>query len=265
MSPINLAIALPLIMQTASVEPQPSAEEAAEKEPIIVSGSHEDDERSLQTGSRIPRKPVFGEFDLNIRSSTGVRGLGPGSGMEPFNLQNPVMRSTIATCKSDNDAIGERASCLLLSARSSAKKGETERAADLYRYLVSSDDFSSQERVAGGESLYALGEAVSDPVMKEEALLRLIKSEALPVERAQLARRALVSFALNRGDTPVAINRLEATVSADQDDAQSLANLAILLREQGSGEAAVERMHQAIATKQRLGQNVPDSWTAFVG
>ncbi|MEO9579964.1 MAG: tetratricopeptide repeat protein [Marinomonas sp.] len=263
------AIASVLLLQASVPAPDSAATKAPDPEadaremPIVVTGeTNADDEHGIQTGSRIPRKPRFGATQLNVRSSTGIGGLTPGSGMQPLDLQNPVTRTKISSCKSDNEAVGARAACILLNADTSIEAGDVSDGANLYRHLVSSDEFTPEERLAGGQRLYAFAQSQGDETLREEALIRLDDSGTLPAEKAQSARRALATMAIKRSDFSAAIARLEAVVANDPLDAQSHANLAILLRQEGR-EGAKARMAQAIAAREAASSEVPAEWRSF--
>lgn len=261
---MNLALApllllAPLAGQNGDPKP-PTAEEAARERPIVVTGQREEDRIGVQSGTRIQKKPRFTKE--NIRSATGIAGLTPGSGMRPLSGRNPVIKKRIVQCVSDDQAIGERATCLLANAQDDIADGKMGLGADAYRYLVSSDEFSADERLAGGRKLYELGELTGDDVMREEALIRMVESDVLPAAEARTARRTLVAMALRQQDNALAIDRLEDVAAADPGDAQSLANLAILLRREGR-TGSRERMLQAIAASQQAGRQVPQGWSDF--
>ncbi|MEP2736234.1 MAG: hypothetical protein ABJP34_08035 [Erythrobacter sp.] len=261
---LTLSSGLLLLMSAQATDESPkSAEEAASETPIIVTGdAKEEPAGRVIAGSRIPQKPRYDEYQHNFRTRTGLGGLGPGSGMSPMSLQNPVMRSQISSCAADNEAIGAKAACLLLSAKNDINAGNTESGADIYRYLTSSDEFAAEERRVAGEELYRLGNQQNDNLMREEALIRLVASGSLPAEREQSAQRSLVTLALKRQDFDSAISRLEVVVEGNPADTQSLANLAVLLRQE-KREGASERMGQAIKVREAQGGTVPEEWRTF--
>ena len=264
---IQFALGIALLTSASggaqTVEANQTPEQAAEETPIVVTGSNDDaDAATFVVGSRIQRKPRYREYEHNFRTRTGLGGLGPGSGMNPMSLQNPRMLSQVSSCTSDNAAIRSKAACLLLSAREHIEEGNIQSGADIYRFLTSSGDFAPQERRTAGEELYRLGHQIEDNLMREEALLRLVESASLPPERSLSARRSLVTLAIKRKDYASAISRSQALADTAPKDAQNLANLAILLRQQGM-EGASARMAQAIAAQESNGKNVPDAWRAF--
>jgi len=256
-----LALASPIAAQDEDDSPEPDPVAAAQDTPIIVTGERAEERPSQQTGSRVARKPRF--TNENIRSSTGIAGLTPGSGMRPLSGRNPVFKKRITKCVSDTEGLSERATCLLVKAKQTIADGETALGADTYRYVASSDEFSAEDRLAGGQLLYALGEEFGDDALREEALIRLLEADALPASQAKPARRTLVSMALKRKDKALAIDRLEDVAATDPTDAKSLANLAILLRAEGR-DGADARMAEAIIAREAKGLKAPKAWRDFV-
>ncbi|MEL7447117.1 MAG: hypothetical protein AAGK02_15120, partial [Pseudomonadota bacterium] len=183
--------------------------------------------------------------------------------LEPFHGTNPTKKFQLRECVSDSEELSEGAACLLADADGRIDKGDLEGATDIYRFIVSSEEFGGPDRLAAGQKLYALAESQSDEVMREEALIRLVASRSLPDSQLGPAKRTLVSMALKRDERPLAITRLEDVVSSDPADAQSLANLAILMRQEGI-IGADERMIAAIAARESAGEAVPQGWRDFV-
>lgn len=256
---LNTFQAAPALQVTASDPASVTPEEEAAQTPIIVEGPRDEAPRRAQTGSRIPGEPLF--KDLTVSTSTGVAGLTPGSGMTPDGSR--ATKRITKTCVSDTEGVGERASCLLLAANTARSQNEISAAIDIYRYLVSSNQFGAVERLAGGTELYNLAQLTGDEVLREEALIRLLDSEVLNEAQQVGARRTLVDLALKRGDKPLALKRLEQFVAEENADPQSLANLAVLRDEQGVPGAAT-MMRRAIAAIEAAGGETPSGWQDFV-
>lgn len=251
---------------SAQESPDPASADpvqAARDIPIIVTAPREKDEVAVRSSSRIATKPLFTKE--NIRSETGVAGLTPGSGATPLALENPMVRKRIVTCTGTSDGadLSERAACLIVQAQGDVAAGSISGAADIYRYMASSPDFTPAERLAGGNLLYGLGEQNSDDAMREEALIRMLEAESLQGMEATSARRTLVAMALKRQDSALAIQRLEEVVDRSPGDSQSLANLAILLRQENQA-GAEQRMEQAITARESKGGHVPKGWRDFL-
>ena len=251
--------AAPALQASTSDRDTLTPEEEASQTPIIVEGTRDEPARRSQTGTRIPGEPMF--KDLTVATSTGVAGLTPGSGMTPYG--DRVIKRITKTCVSDTKGVGERASCLLLKADTARSQNDISAAIDIYRYLVSSNEFGAAERLAGGTELYNLAQSTGGEALREEALIRLVDSEVLSEAQKAGARRTLVDIALKRDDKPLALKRLEQLVADENADPQSLANLAILRNEQGVLGAST-MMGRAIAVTEAAGGEVPQSWHDFV-
>ena len=172
---IAAPLALGLIAAAASAQESEAANEAddpqaaAQATPVIVEADRDTPEPRAQLGSRIPQAPRF--TDLAIATSTGIAGLTPGAGLEPFHGANRVSKRITSTCVSDHEAIGERAACLLLNARSALADGEIEAAADIYRFRVSAEGFAGFfDRIAELEGFALPAYLSSHPVTEERAM-----------------------------------------------------------------------------------------------
>lgn len=223
--------------------------------PIIVVGGVNEQER-VKAGSRISKKPLFS--NLNYASSTGLSG-SPGGGFEPFNLSNPTRKRIIRSCESDSEAVSEEVACILAKSDTLAMEGDNEAARDLLRYVSGDAEFSPAERLEGAKRLYALGQSISSDALREEALVRMLRTEGMADVEKPAALRTLVAMALKRQDTNSAIERLEDVTALDQNDAQSLANLAALTQQAGR-PGAPQLIAKAIAIRENQGQPVPNAW-----
>lgn len=239
----------------------PDPETAANQTPIIVERDRDDEPDRVILGSRIPRGSIY--TNGNIATSTGIAGLTPDSGLNPFRGTARTSKRITTTCVSDDEAISERAACLLVEAQSALAENDVVAAGDIYRFLVGSAEFGPSERLAGGTGLYALAQLTDDDLLREEALIRMIDGDVLPADKQASARRSLAQMALDRGEARLAIERLEQHVALSPDDANSFANLAILRRSEGL-EDAETAMASAISIKEQAGEPVPAGWTDFI-
>ena len=214
-----------------------------------------------QSGTRILKRVRMEDVNPPVPAATSI--MRSGTSLRPFTGRNPETRNTVSKCVSDTAAIGEQTSCLLLQAQGRIDAGDIGAGADFYRYIASAAEFSPEERLAGARKLYELGEQSGDDALREEALLGLLDAELIAGREARSARRTLVAMALERKDRPLAIERLDDVVANDPTDARSLANLAVLMRQEGR-EGAEERMARAIALLQDTGGTVPKGWTDFL-
>ncbi|MEP3420887.1 MAG: peptidylprolyl isomerase [Erythrobacter sp.] len=263
LTPLLLPLSMMVLAQVQADDESQTAnpEEAASQTPIIVEGSTSDPEIRAQTGSRIPGEPLY--RDINVATSTGIAGLTPGSGISPFHGANPVHKRITSTCVSDNDAVGERASCLLIQGRDAVAEDDIVAATDIYRFLASNDEFGPEERLAGGTELYNLAGAIGDAALREEALIRLMESGALEEAQERGAMRTLIDMAIARNANALAIARLQEFVSTGEVRPEDFANLAILTRDAGQS-GAKDAMQRAIDLQRDLDQPVDQGWLDFV-
>lgn len=243
-------------VETPTLEPA-DPEGAARETPIIVEGDRGEEPDSAILGSRIPRRSFY--TNGNVATSTGIAGLTPGAGLEPFAGTNRVGKRITSTCISDDEAVSARAACLLLEGQTSLDAGDTVGATDIFRYLLSSDEFNPNERLEGGRRLLATSVATDDDILREEALIRLLESDLLDTAQQSSVRRNLIDLALRRQAIDLAFARLETHVALSPEDAQSLANLAIMRRTHGI-EGAEAIMQRAIAVREAKAGEIPQGW-----
>ena len=257
---LNIPSALLAQDEEQAVEaPRPAYKESdADIAPIIVTGGENDTEKVI-VGSRIPRKPLF--TNLNYASSTGLAGA-PGGGFEPFHPQNPIRFREIRSCTSDSEQVSEGVACLLAKSDALLAEGDTAGARDLMRYVSGEASFGAMENLQGAKRLYAIGQASQNDALREEALVRMLRTSAVPTVEQPAILRTLFAMAMRRGDENVAIERLEDVILLDANDAQSLANLAALKQRSGQSGAS-DLMTRAIAIKEAQAQSVPESWRAL--
>lgn len=246
------------------IEVQEDAEVGDMPPPILVIGAP-GAKREVVVGSRIPRKANF--INGSVATSTGTRGLTPGSGMDQASGKFRIRRTE--TCISDNPAISKRDACLLVEAHDALAAGDEGLAKDLLLSLASDEDGLPETRLAAAEILYSVADGVEtgfintpeDPG-REQALLLMLESGAMPLHDDLRARRALVAMALSDGRKDLAQKRLAEIVERDPNDARSMANLAIL-QEPADPVRARSTMASAIAAAERNGTPVPEGWRSF--
>ncbi|NTZ43227.1 hypothetical protein G7A66_09010 [Altererythrobacter sp. SALINAS58] len=251
-----------------SDEPLAPDAEAASEDPspmIVVTGAAAES-REVVVGSRIPRRATFN--DGVVATSTGTRGLTPGSGMDQASGKFRIRRTE--TCISDNPAISNRDACLLVEAQDALTGGDEGTAKNLLLAIASDEGGIPATRLAAAELLYSIADRMEpasttsrDADGREQALLLMLQSGAMPRQDDLRARRALVALALSDGRNDLAQVRLVDIVERDPDDARSMANLAILQRHTAPAQAR-SLMAMAIAAAERNGAPVPDGWRSFV-
>lgn len=225
--------------------------------PIVVIANPDGAERVVTAGSRLPQKNIFA--NSGKASNVGTRGLGPQSGMSPH---NSVRRIKKRDCVSDDPTLEKVVICTLATGDELLAAGDMDGALTMYRSIAYSSENSARERHVASEKLYAAADQSGTAELREEGLIALLANGGLNPGEARSARRTLVALALSENDRIKAIRRLESVVKHDPDDADNLANLAILQRAEGiSGSRA--RMQRAIAIRNYAGRSVPASWSRF--
>ena len=263
--PTLIAIASPAYAEQSLEVPQrPQSvetnddETAPEPAPaIVVHGSA--DRRMVLTGSRLPRAPV--RKDGPVATDTGVMGLVPGSGMDPF--AGGTRKITTKTCRSDGEAISKEAACLLAKADRSWENGDAELGASLLRSMADEDHFNAEERLAASQRLYAIGDGIQSRALREEALIKMIDTGLLPQSDAIAAHRTLVAMAMKRAEPTLAVSRLESLLSVSPGRAQDWVNLAVLQRRLGD-PASRTSMLRAIDLNEAAGRPIDPSWRSFL-
>lgn len=244
--------------QDRQAEAQPTDYENAPPPAIVVSGSSEDEGKTVIVGSRIPRKSQFsgGQFATNTR----LHGFTPGSGVDPQTNFTRIIRTT--ECRADDPAIGEKAACLLLSARKDFANGETDAAIDVLRHLAMNGDFSAEERMAGAQALFAHGRTSDDARLRRHALRLMLETGSLSPARSGSALRSIAAISNRLGDVEGAIGALQELDALGTTRPRDLANLAIFLRQAGRSGAA-QTMERAIALSEADGSEAPRGWRDF--
>ena len=259
---IFAAAAFPVSAQEASThqKPQsPSSEAEVQPLPIVVIGEQEK-ERRVIVGSRIPRKPIF--EDGPIATSTGTRGLTPGSGMDPAGKYTRIVKRT--ECVAADERIGKSVACILLAAKEASENEEWLLVRGMLVPVAGNADLNSAERRAASEVLFLSARSSGDTRAQVEALELLVASDALSTPETGNALRSLSSLASKTGDRTAALEYLNEAIRVDPSDHQALANLAILQRASGD-LAAAAMMRRAILAAEKAGRTVPQSWRSFVG
>ncbi|MGB7407630.1 MAG: hypothetical protein WA908_03930, partial [Pontixanthobacter sp.] len=233
--------------------PDKPQSEPVDQPTIVVTGEVEEDRPQVLLGSRIAKRP-FVQY-AGIATNTGTRDLTPGSGMD----QGASVRITrTSTCTSDDPLIGRKAACLMIEADTAYAKGNVGAAQDTLASLTSDTRFTPHERLAGAKRQYAFAQSEGNDASREVALSGMVATRAMTLEREIQARRTLVSMAFGDGRRAVARERMMQLDAIAPLDADQLATLAILTREQNAGDAS-DIMRRAIAASEAAGRSVPKS------
>lgn len=246
------------VPQTPQSAQKSGGETSQEPAPaIVVHGTA--DKRIVMAGSRLPRTPVRNGGP--IATNTGVMGLVPGSGMDPF--AGGTRKITTKTCISDGEAISKEAACLLVKADRAWKSGDAELGTSLLRRIALEGHYNAEERLAASQRLYAIGDGIQSQALREEALIKMIATGLLPESDAISAHRTLVAMAMKRAEPTLAVARLHSLLSVSPGRAQDWVNLAIL-QSQLDDPASSASMHRAIKMNEAAGRPVDPSWRSFL-
>lgn len=225
---------------------------------IVVTGSKQT--RQVLIGSRLPRDPVVVEGQ--IATNTGVMGLVPQSGMDPFAGATRTKRTI--TCVSELAEIRKQAACLVADADKYMASGDNVTALGLLQRITFEGGFNPQEHLAASQRIYAIGFELQDEMLRKSALVDLLETGLLSQSDTIAAHRSLLAIALKNQETELAVDRLQNILRITADNAQDWANLAVLQKELDN-PASRSSMIKAIELRQASGRPVESSWKSFVG
>ena len=254
---VSLLLASPLTAQDAGAPPAGELPPP----PIVVFADRDtqaEGTREVLVGSRVPRRPVF--VDGVVATSTGTRGLTPGSGMTPSSLYVRLLKRS--ECVADRPDISEPVACRLIAAREAMAGQDHSLVRGLLIPVAENAERSGAERYASAEMLALSAEGEEDRRYLEEAYELMLESGGLQGRTRASLLRVLAGMALDRGDRDGARDRYAEAVAIGEDDPRTFVNLAILQRETGVGDAAAT-MRRAIAMREAKGEAVPPEWRAF--
>lgn len=251
---------LPLLMlaQSAAASPPPPPAD------IIVTGTRVRVPDKSPLGSRIGRANETDPrgFVPQIRSDTGVAGLGPTSGMDPF--AGGTRKITTRSCKSSEARLSLAALCDLAAIQKKMAQGDRAGATGAIYRLVERPDVTAVDRFFAHRFQYQIAETAGDAQGRRDAIGAMLETGAMAPPDALAARRTLVAMALARGDDHAAIAELEQVTRIAPDDARSHANLAALYARAGLHEDARRHMSDAVKLSAAAGQAVPQAWRDYL-
>lgn len=242
-------------LQQAAVAPDQGPSEL----PAIVVEGEAAPEPEAVLGSRVARpREDFGNGQ--IATATGVAGLGPGSGMDPF--AGRASRLVQRECRSD-PPLAEEIACAFGEAQKAFEAGDYGVARAAIDRLLSRPALGDEGRYLAYRAAFALALRDGDARDRVEALEGMLATEAMPTSERAPALRSLASLALDAGDRTGAAVWFERAAAADPRDARTLGNLAALYAEAGRGEEALALIGRAITLVRAAGEAVPPGWIAF--
>lgn len=246
-----------------ALAPQAVPRAAAAAEDIVVTGTRKA-ERRAPLGSRITRPKEVDPrgFVPQIASETGVAGLTPGSGMDPFT--GGTRKISIKSCRASDERVSQGALCGLAAIQRRIAAGDHAGAIAAVDRFLQRRDLSRLDRFYAHRFAYGSALAVSDAAARARALEAMVATGLLQGADMLAARRTLVAMALSRGDEHGAVAELERVVALDAADARSRANFAALYVRQGLHNRARPHMAEAVKLATRAGEPVPEAWRAYL-
>jgi hypothetical protein len=262
---IGLLLGCSVVFTAAAARAQsdaPASAEAADPgAPVItVTGTAPERRSTTTTGSRIGRRDVPAPFPT-VATSTGVAGLTPGSGMDPFAGGTRTITET--ACRSDDRRISAEAACRLLPIQRLLASGSFEEARSALDRLASADAATDEERYIAATLQYRMAVATGEPLDREDALRAMLATAAMPAADRPAALRSLISIAIARGDDAGTEALLEQLLLLAPEDTRNLANLASLRARAGRQAEAASLIGRAIDIARRRGEPVPSEWLGF--
>lgn len=249
----------PAQVAVSSTAEEPPADEAAQAPGQIIIVEGEAERRKVIVGSRVPKRQII--QDGPIATSTGVAGLVPGSGMDPFVGRTRTLRTN--SCVSSDESIRKPAACLIVRADEALADGDSELSAGLLRTIISDDSSNNHERLAAAQRLHAIGDQLRDADLREQALVQMLATGLLANTDTIAAHRSLAAIAIAKSEPELAIARLTSLLRITPGRAQDWVNLAVLQRAAGE-PASRASMQRAIELQRAAGRPVAPGWESFV-
>jgi hypothetical protein len=262
---IRLLLGCSALFAAAAARAQSDAPATAEAEDqgapaITVTGTAPERALTTSTGSRIGRRDDPAPF-RTVATGTGVAGLTPGSGMDPF--AGGTRTITERACRSDDPRIPAAAACRLLPIQQLLASGAFEEARSALDRFASAETATDDERYVAATLQYRIAVATGEPLDREDALRAMLATAAMPAAERPAALRSLISMAIARGDDAGTEALLEQLLLLAPDDARNLANLASLRARAGRQAEAARLIGRAIEIARRRGEPVPAEWLGF--
>jgi hypothetical protein len=259
---LSLATATSAFAQTApAIEERPRVALAGQEEsPVTVTGTRAETREPAPTGSRIARQEPLVPFPT-VATTTGVAGLTPGSGMDPFAGGTRTLRSV--ECRGENRRLSQATLCRLADIHRLIGTGAFDEARAALDRLASGQGATDEERYIAAGLQYRIAAAAGEAGDREDALRAMLATAAMPTADRLPARRTLVALALRRGDSVAAESLIRELLAEAPEDTRALVNLAGLINAAGRTGEAEALVREAIAIARRRGEDVPADWVAF--
>ncbi len=238
------------------VEPVPAETD------IVVTGKKVEKREIL--GSRVPRKvePDPRGFVSQIASNTGVAGLTPGSGMDPFTGATRTV--TVTNCKASDPRIALAAACDLALAQKLIQAGDLGAARGAIFRALENPKSGPADKFFAHRFSYQIAMIENDSQDRTDALNGMLETGLLSPPDRVLARKTLASLAMARGDGAAAISELERVVAEAPNEATGQANLGVLYAQAGLHARARTHIEIAVRLTSAAAETVPQSWIDYL-
>ncbi len=234
----------------------------ASQSEIIVRGKKV--ARGPVLGSRLPRviEPDPRGFVPQVASDTGIGGLTPQSGMDPF--AGGTRKVNVKTCKSSDSRMTEVALCDLALAQKAIGEGDFGSARGAVDRVLTNPSSADADKFFAHRFAFEIATLESDSKDQSDALAGMLASGLLAPEDQILARKTIASLAIARGDDVAAISELERLLAEAPNDATAQANLGVLYARGDRHDQALPRIETAVRLTAAAGQPVPKSWSDYL-
>ena len=249
---------LALLLQAAPTTLPVDSDEPA---PVVITG--ERNPATVILGSRIARRlgEDPGANGAQIASNTGMAGLVPTSGMDPF--AGGTRRITKRSCRADVPGLSTFATCALARANEAAAKGDGAAASAEVERLLADEGLTPTDRFFAWRVAWQLAHAAQDGEGRNRALSGLYDTALMRPADAVPALKSLAAAAMATGDRATARARFTQLLALAPDEAVARGNLAVLTRQDGEVDEARAMMARAVADMDAAGRGVPDGWRAL--
>lgn len=255
-------VAEPARAQVAS----PASDKASpEADPIVITGHRSKDEEAIATGSRLRKAEPLADyrgFVSQVASSTGVAGLTPQSGMDPF--AGPTVRRTVKLCRSTDKRLSQSAICELAKARTAIAANDLPRAKQRLDHLLGGATANGADRFHAQRFRYEIALREADEQGQFDALAGMVESGLLSDADRILALKTQAALAIKAGKDRAAIWLLERVVREEPGERKAQANLGVLYAKAGLHDRATAHLAEAVRLTQQANAAVPAEWTAYL-
>lgn len=236
-----------------------------EAEPIVITGQRPKEKAAIATGSRLRETEPLADyrgFVSQVATSTGVAGLTPQSGMDPF--AGPTVRRTVKLCLSSDKRLSQRAICDLAKAKTAIAANDLALAKQRLHQLLEGTTANGADRFVAHRFLYDIALREADERDQFDALAGMVESGLLSDADRILALKTQAALAMRAGNDGAAIGLLERVVHEAPGERKAQANLGVLYAKAGLHDRARARLAEAVRLSQQANAAVPAEWTAYL-